>query len=190
MKKLWILLLIAVMSSTMATPVPAAKAEPSTVVTHQELGNILVQLLGLNQVLPANPSDHEVFSALLRNGISPQGGWTLDQKVTRGDLARVVVQALGLEDEVKNPSDPNAWILVAKANGVPIDTVSQATGFVPTVRDSGNVIPNFGLSVDPLNRGTIASEIPDPALGLTIEEVRAVLSEVVVRSPAKVVTPN
>jgi hypothetical protein len=125
----------------------------------------------------------------------------LGKPVTRADLARVIVQAMGLEDQVKKPSDPNAWIQVAKAEGISIDAVSQAADNVTPLLDPVLRNPNFDGTTDPLAKGVEAGvQLPDsssfgtdmslPASGLAMEEVLAVISEVVISPRRRVVTPN
>ena len=168
MKKLWIISFAVLITSIMATPVLEAKeSQPSNVVTHQELGQILVNLLGLSKTLPASPSDQQVFASLLMNGIGPEGGWEVDQKVTRADLARVMVQALGLQHRVTKPSEPRSWMMVLKAEAIAIDSVGQAAGSLDPLMNPLGKTPAFDATTYPLQKATDAgTPLPDdPFLG-------------------------
>ena len=156
MKRLLVITMVAVMSATMSAPVFAAKKSSSTqkktsdVVTHEELGSLLANILGLAKFLPANPSSQDVFNALTVNGISPEGGWVVGESVNRATLARVVVQALGAESEVKKPNDPNSWIAYLKTQGVAIDTVGQAADSLDPLMNPVVESVEFASTTDPL----------------------------------------
>ena len=113
----------------------ASKAQPSGPVTHVQLAELLVKALGLVRYLPVAPSAQQTFDLLMQNGISPQGGWLLDAVVTKADLARVLVQALNMQDQVENPSDPQSWIDALKAAGISLDRLSEAIRSVETLPD-------------------------------------------------------
>ena len=112
-----------------------AKAQPSGPVTHVQLAELLVKALGLVRFLPVAPSAQQTFDLLMQNGISPQAGWLLDAVVTKADLARVLVQALNLQDQVENPSDPQSWIDTLKAAGISLDRLSEAIRAVEALPD-------------------------------------------------------
>ena len=112
-----------------------AKAQPSGPVTHVQLAELLIKALGLVRYLPVAPSAQQTFDLLMQNGISPQAGWLLDAVVTKADLARVLVQALNLQDQVENPNDPQSWIDTLKAAGISLDRLSEAIRSVETLPD-------------------------------------------------------
>ena len=113
----------------------ASKAQPSGPVTHVQLAELLVKALGLVRYLPVAPSAQQTFDLLMQNGFSPQGGWLLDAVVTKADLARVLVQALNMQDQVENPSDPQSWIDALKAAGISLDRLSEAIRSVEALPD-------------------------------------------------------
>ena len=80
MKKMWSVLLVAMLCVAFVVPSVIAaekKAAPKTVeVTQAELAQLLVQVLGLARFLPASPSDQQCFAMLMNNGISPADGDT------------------------------------------------------------------------------------------------------------------
>ena len=112
-----------------------AKAQPSGPVTHVQLAELLIKALGLVRYLPVAPSAQQTFDLLMQNGISPQGGWLLDAVVTKADLARVLVQALNMQDQVENPNDPQSWIDALKAAGISLDRLSEAIRSVEALPD-------------------------------------------------------
>ena len=112
-----------------------AKAQPSGPVTHVQLAELLIKALGLVRYLPVAPSAQQTFDLLMQNGISPQAGWLLDAVVTKADLARVLVQALNLQDQVENPNDPQSWIDTLKAAGISLDRLSEAIRSVEALPD-------------------------------------------------------
>lgn len=137
MKKVLVVLLVALMVAPaigMAQGKKAkgedSQAQVSKPVTHPQLAELLVKALGLVRFLPASPSAQQMFTVLMQNGIVPQDGWKLDAVVTKADLARVIVQALGWEDKVENPNDPQSWINVLKQAGISLERLSQTIQFV------------------------------------------------------------
>ena len=88
-----------------ASPAAAAAGGEEAVreVTQADLAQLLVKLLGLSRHLPPSPSAFECFALLVENGIVPADGWKAKVKLTRGDLARVIVVPMKRLDEVTNP---------------------------------------------------------------------------------------
>ena len=132
MKKILVLMLVAMMAAGAAVAAPAKakapagkRAQASQPVTHPQLAELLVKALGLLRFLPTAPSAQQMFDVLMQNGISPEAGWLLDAVVTKADLARVLVQALRKQDIVENPNDPQAWIDALKQLGIPLDHLSE-----------------------------------------------------------------
>ena len=123
MKKLIAFLLAA---SLLAVPVFAQEESAPQGVPQGQLAQLLVKTLGLAHLLPAVPTDADCFAILAQNGISPADGWTQDGIVTQGVLARVLVQALDLTDEVENPNDPLSWISVLESNGISLDRITTS----------------------------------------------------------------
>ena len=128
------------------------------------LAQLLVMQSGLSDYLPVNPTDFECFEILLQNGISPENGWDSDKVVTRGDLGRVIVQALGMADEVKNPSDPRSWLDVLASLDIQISTIGSAVVHVDplTTRNHGNAfLASASLLDEGLENIDIASVLRD-----------------------------
>lgn len=141
MKKIFAFLMVGLMlAATAATAAPAKKSgsdksQPSGPVTHVQLAELLVKALGLVSYLPVAPSAQQTFDLLMQNGIAPEAGWLLDAVVTKADLARVLVQALGMGGEVENPADPQSWIDALKAAGISLDRLSEAIRSVEALPD-------------------------------------------------------
>ncbi|MBN1918242.1 MAG: hypothetical protein JW889_10055 [Verrucomicrobia bacterium] len=79
-------------------------------VTHTELAQRIVWMLGDEAKLPARATglDYQIY--LSRKGIEPLGGWRYDALVTKGDLAVVTVRLMGLQREVSDPEDEQEYI--------------------------------------------------------------------------------
>lgn len=151
MKKTLMVLMVAVLTATMAF---AAKPEQGQNMNYTQLAELLVKALGLADDLPAGATPQQMFDALSLNGISPSEGWTLDSEaeVSTADLARVLVQALGGQDNVENPADPKSWVDALKAMGVSLDSASEAMSSVSDaeVLPQAVVHPLGATSTDPL----------------------------------------
>lgn len=151
MKKMLMVLLVGILAATMSF---AAKPTEGQNVTYAQLAELLVKALGLEDSLPAGATPQQMFDALSLNGISPMNGWTLDSEaeVSQGDLARVLVQALGGQDSVENPTDPMSWIEALKAMGYSLDSASEAMSSVSSaeVLPESVVHPLASTSTDPL----------------------------------------
>jgi hypothetical protein len=105
---------------------PAPAEEQAQLVTEGEFAQWLVRVLGLSRFLPAAPTDLECFQILMQNGIMPRDGWQQDRPVTVGNLARVIVLALGKQAEVENPDDDDSWIAYLKSAGIDFGTIGEA----------------------------------------------------------------
>lgn len=114
-------------AKTEAAPVEQPQTQG---VLHGQFAQLLVKTLGLARFLPAVPTDADCFRILAQNGIAPADGWKNDGIVRRGDLARVLVQAMDLSDEVENPEDPNSWIATLEQNGISLDRISTSVAQV------------------------------------------------------------
>lgn len=151
MKKMLMVLMVGILTATMSF---AAKPEAGQNVTYAQLAELLVKALGLLDSLPTAPSAQQMFDALTANGISPAEGWTLDSEaeVSTGDLARVLVQALGREDDVENPSDPKSWVKALKAMGVSLDSMSDAMSSVSNAEVLPQAVVHYlgSTSTDPM----------------------------------------
>ncbi len=111
----------------------AKQAQASGPVTHPQLAELLVRALGLLRFLPAAPTSQQLFDILMQNGIVPEKGWDLSAVVSKGDLARILVQAMKAHDMVENPSDPQSWIDALKSLGISLDRLSETIQSVETL---------------------------------------------------------
>jgi hypothetical protein len=144
------------------------------------LAQLLVQQTGLYRYLPANPTDAQCFEILAQNGIVPEEGWDAGKVVTRGDLARVIVQGLGIQDEVKNPDDPRSWMDTLASVGITITTIGEAVGNVNPISRPERANPFFGDEDEASN---------DPQ-GLSNSDLAYVLRDVFPAVPRQPITPN
>ncbi len=101
-------------------------AEESGPITEGELAQWLVKVLGLSRFLPAAPTDFECIQILMQNNIAPKDGWNQDNTVTLGNLARVVVLALGRQGEVENPENDESWVNYLKSEGIDFGSAGEA----------------------------------------------------------------
>jgi len=159
MKKILVFLMIGLMVAGSATVVQAKskskkanKSQASQPVTHPQLADTLVKALGLISFLPNAPSAQQKFDVLMQNGISPEKGWLLDAIVTKADLSRVLVQAMGKEDEVENPNDPQSWINTLKEAGISLNRLSETVQSIEVLPDAMGADVTLG-SADPLVYG-------------------------------------
>ena len=176
MKKFLLVMMACIMAVTVAFAAGGKSSREK--VTQATLAQELVKALGLVRVLPAGATDQQIFAVLMQNGIAPKDGWKTDAFVTKADLARVLVQALGAQDEVENPDDAGAWVQVLEAHGI---SLSSGDGIGQTVMDM-EAIPvvvshDYTLaSVDPLVNEALASGAYDQYT-VPIETIVRVLSE-------------
>lgn len=107
-------------------PPAEVQEEQAKLVTEGELAQWLVRVLGLSRFLPAAPTDLECFQILMQNGIMPKNGWSQERTVTMGNLARIIVLALGKQAEVENPDDDESWVDYLKSIGIDFGTIGEA----------------------------------------------------------------
>ncbi|MFH0878944.1 MAG: hypothetical protein V2A34_04455 [Lentisphaerota bacterium] len=160
---------------------PVAKKEMAAkpvgkTVTQAELGQLLVRVLGIARFLPANPTDQQCFALLMANGIQPVTGWNSTAEVKKADLARVIVQAMKKQGEVKNPDDPASWVDYLKSIGIPIDTVGEAVDYVDPLGEpvARNVVA--GTS-DPLVKRQQYNPIDETQYGTDMVALNRIFSQ-------------
>ncbi len=160
-------------------PAPKPQAQPDPTkqqATQCDLAKMLVEVLGLARFLPAAPSCQQAFAILLDNGISPLDGWDEAALVVKGDLARVIVQALKKQMEVKNPDDPKSWIEYLKSIGIPIDSVGEAVSYVGPLSEP--VAPNvMQATTDPLRKRHKFDPLDETQYGVDMAALVRILSE-------------
>lgn len=204
MKKLAVLVLVATLMS--ACVVPSVKAQASAAPAKQsELAELLVNLLGLSQYLPASPTAQQVFAALLANSIAPANGWNAKASVTKADLARVIVQAMGQASDVQNPDNPQSWVNHLKGLNVSLDSIGNAVdGLSPLSEPVAGNLSQAGTTWDPLDNvarfgepderefgadaasaaalpaqaKSVPAAAPAPAVVVTTPEIRQVIRQV------------
>ena len=149
MKKMLMILLAGLITASVALAQGAP--QKGQALTYSQLANLLVKALGLEEYLPTAATPSQQFDILMQNGIAPAAGWTLDEDaaVTKGDLARVLVQSLQRDDEVDNPDDPQSWVDALAAMGIDLSSASAALDSVDALPEV--VAQNIGFySTDPL----------------------------------------
>ena len=185
MKKILVFLMVGLMVAGSATVAQAkskskgkqsGKAEASQPVTHDQLADTLVKALGLMSFLPNAPTAQQEFDVLMQNGISPEKGWLLGAIVTKADLARVLIQAMGKEDEVENPNDPRSWISALKESGISLDRLSETVQSIEVLPDGMGQDVTLGSS-DPLVYGVNFAPGNSIQYSVDLNMVTRVLSE-------------
>lgn len=208
-RSLWIVLIMFLVSlsplattfvgSAYAADEEAASGE-SELMTEGELADLLVDVMGLAALLPPNPQQVDVFAILLQNEVVPKDGWNPTNYVTMGNLARIVVQSMGQQDQVENPDDDASWVEYLNSIGVEFGTVNEGIDQVPTMTDPVAVVA-VDPSTDPLRKIPSIRPSDEQQLGadlqpfgsqLTTEEILRIILETeapVVEEPPKT-TPN
>jgi|GEM_PF-1583568 len=145
-------------------------------VTQGELAQLVVRILGLSRFLPVAPSDQQCFDILLDNRVMPFDGWKSGKVVTKADLARVIVQALKKQSEIKNQDDPKEWIDYLKGLGIPIDSVGEAVSYLEPLPEpvASHVV---SARVDPLLKRHRFNPVDEPQFGVDMEYVVRVFSQ-------------
>lgn len=144
------------------------KAQP---VTEAEFAKWLVNVLGLARGLPAGPSEAACFTSLLQNGITPKVGWNPTNIVTMGTLARVVVQSMRKQAEVKNPEDDNSWIQYLRSNNIELVSVGQALDSLGPI-DPAYLTRAAVTSTDPLSKRAHIRPLDEQQLGTDLQPIR------------------
>lgn len=186
MKKiaLVMVLLIAFGVSTSVFAQAEEAGDGSELVTQGELAQMMVRMLGLYRYLPPDPTDGESFAILMVNKISPADGWNSKAAVTREDLARVAILAMGEGGSVENPDDPDSWVAALQAMGVDIESIGQVVAQVPPSEDFKSAGYSPG-ETDPIKQRRyfarpderqLQSDLGNPtSIPLTLNEVRYVV---------------
>jgi hypothetical protein len=169
----------------------AASAEDANQVTQAGLAKMLVNIMGLAPFISLPATPFEIFQILISNGVVPDGGWNAESIVTKEDLARVLVQAMGAVDEIENPDDPNSWIEYLQEMGVQMDTVGEAIASVSPNTIMTDPIISYAMkevtTTDPLKKravlgapdetqfGTDTTLIPPPLTEAQVKEIIALV---------------
>src|SRR5690606_12774847 len=95
----------------------ANEASEDELMTEGQLAEMLINVLGLASMLPPNPQVNDQVALLLQNGIAPKDGWNPENLVTIGNLARIMVQAMGDASKVENPESDASWVDYLKSIG-------------------------------------------------------------------------
>ena len=176
MKKILMVLLAGFLTASVA--LAQGTPEKGKALTYPQLASLLVKALGLAEYLPAAPTTQQLFDILMQNGIAPADGWTMDEEaaVSKGDLARVLIQAMQRDDEVENPADPQSWVDALAAMGINLSAASEALGSVDALPEV--VAADIGFTTtDPLFSDVRADSTPIHEQ-ITEETVKKIIQKV------------
>ena len=137
-----------------ATPAPATEGG----MTQGEAALALISKLGLFPALPNAPSSQEAAAALTAQGISPFEGWKPDETLTVGDFAKVLVEAMGRQDEIadENKNKPEAYVELLKGMGINVESGNDGLDGVAALVEVFNAaVDGASLNTDPLRSRTI-----------------------------------
>ena len=175
--------------------------EQTKLVTEGELAQWLVRVLGLSRFLPAAPTDLECFQILMQNAIAPKDGWSQERTVTMGNLARVIVLALGKQAEVENPQDDESWVGYLKSVGIDFGTIGEAVeNLEPLPQPTGPEA--IVTSTDPLGKLARINPPDDQQVGADLSTLSRIVTradlpeiETIIQQPTRPperprVTPN
>jgi|GEM_PF-1853976 len=145
-----------------AVEAPAVEAEePASTLTQGQAAVIIARSLGLFSGQVAVPTQAQSIQLLLARNISPAGGWDPAAELSAGDLARMLVFALGSQDELSEAE------LAADNNDPFIDLILEKTG-----TDIPAIITANRLNRVPILAGTDSFDgaTSDPLIILPLEE--------------------
>lgn len=148
------------------TPAPAAPEQPAATpapaseggMTQGEAAMALITKLGLFPALPNAASSQEAAAALTAQGISPFEGWKPDETLTVGDFAKVLVEAMGRQDEIaaENKDKPEAYVELLKGMGINVESGNDGLDGVAALVEVFNAaVDGASLNTDPLRSRTI-----------------------------------
>lgn len=187
MKRVWTLMLAGVLAIGLcvgsAHAAQAKRGKPGAesgaanevIATQGQLAQMLVEVLGLSRFLPPNPSDQQCFGILMDNSILPKDGWKAEKSVSRADLARVIVQALKKQGDIKNPDNAQEWIDYLEALGIPVGPLAETLYYVDPLSEP--VAPNVvSARTDPLVKRHRFNPIDETQYGVDMEFITRILS--------------
>jgi len=175
------------------------EAGADELMTEGQLAELLINILGLASMLPPNPQMADQIAILEQNGISPKDGWNPENLVTIGNLARIMVQAMGDADKVEDPDSDKSWVDYLKSIGVEFGTVEDAIDQMDPI-DQAVALQAIEVSTDPLRKVPFIRPTDEQQLGADLQffnrlisaaEVKAIFVKPPVPIPPKppVVTP-
>ncbi|MCZ7592310.1 MAG: hypothetical protein M5U15_09225 [Kiritimatiellae bacterium] len=159
----------------------ASAEEQAKLVNEGELAQWLVRVLGLSRFLPASPTDLDCFAILMQNNIMPRDGWSQERTVTMGNLARVVVLALGKQSEVENQDNDESWVDYLKSSGIDFGTIGEAIdNLEPLPQPVGHEA--IVISTDPLSKLSRINPPDNQQLGADLSTFGRISSRIIRRT--------
>lgn len=131
--------------------------------TQGDLAVAIVRMLGLESEIDQNigakatlllnpaPAKQVYADFLASRGVQPLGGWKINEVVTKEVLAVVVVQVLGLLDEVENKDKPDEYIAVLEAHDIILTSVRDVLSEIEVINPVVQIPGVAGLYFDNLS---------------------------------------
>lgn len=155
--------------------------EQAKLVNEGELAQWLVRVLGLSRFLPASPTDLDCFAILMQNNVMPKDGWSQERTVTMGNLARVVVLALGKQSEVEDQDNDESWVDYLKSAGIDFGTIGEAVdNLEPLPQPVGHEA--IVISTDPLSKLSRINPPDNQQLGADLSTFGRISTRIVRRT--------
>lgn len=104
---------------------PDENEEEAVTYTQGQLAAAIVRSLGLEDEIGFDRTVEEYMNFLHAKGIAPLSGWDANAEVTKEVLAVVVVQTLGFGPEVRDPTNPSAYVAVLDDHGFSLEDVRK-----------------------------------------------------------------
>lgn len=162
-KSFLLLLSTMVFMGTLPATAQEAKAEESataeepanSTLTQGQAAVILARRMGLFSESGETPTAARAMQLLSARGISPKAGWEADALLDAGQLARMLVQALGLESELTDDQiageDATPYIdLLIEKYDLDVTTLNTAADLNATRTDDMRGSNTSASSTDPL----------------------------------------
>ena len=126
-------------------------AQNNEQLTQAEFVNVIIRVLGLENQLPVVASLSDKIRLLENLGYAPQGGWKLEETLTKGDTAVVLAQILGIDARPVG-STPQEYVQLLADRGIMTSGGAELPFSLPDLTTSVNtaaVMPGATINATP-----------------------------------------
>ncbi|MDF3127836.1 hypothetical protein P0Y35_01375 [Kiritimatiellaeota bacterium B1221] len=164
---------------------PAEKEEAG--LTQGQAAVIIARKLGLFSNEATAATQASAIQMLTARGVAPQGGWDAGAMLTPGELARLLVKALGLEVELAEAqiagedTQPYVDLLIEKY-GVDVNEIATSAGVSGSVPGDSGFDKESVTGDDPLTRSFLETTTDDSepqAIPVSQADLEATLAAIV-----------